>query len=218
MIADGATDEVTAAYASRIYQRQRTQVWYRGSQAAAPSGEASAPDPRFTESEAFARRVQHLRQGTGECRITDVRLLDSQERDVERAAFGERLTVRVSLRCRDMMPPDIAIGVGINDRTGLQVLQFMSDDEGLVLHGARAGEELAVDFTFENCLAQGEYSINVGIGQQGTIPTFPGHKQSEAILDATFGGLVFLALSREAAPVWGKVRVPVKVSRAGDGA
>lgn len=217
VVADGSTDEVTAAYASRIYQRQRSQVWYRSSQPVPEAGEAVGPDPCFTESAEFARRVEHLRQGTGECRITDVRLLDAEGRDVERADFGQALTVRVSLRSREVMPPDVAIGVGINDRNGLQVLQFMSDDEGLVLHGRRASEEFVVDFTFENCLAQGEYSINVGVGQQGTIPTFPGYKQSEAILDATFGGLVFLALHREQAPVWGKVRVPVKVGRAGEG-
>ncbi len=213
LVADGPTDEVTASYASRIYQRQHSQVWYRSSQPAHPAVVPDGSNPCFTESAEFERRVEHLRQGTGECRITDVRLLDAESRDVERADFGQMLTVRVCLRSRDVMPPDVAIGVGINDRNGLQVLQFMSDEGGLVLDGTRPREEFVVDFTFENCLAYGEYSINAGVGQQGAIPTLPGHKQSVAILDATFGGLVFLALHREQAPVWGKVGIPVKVVR-----
>ena len=75
--------------------------------------------------------------------------------------------------------------------------------------------EFVVDFTFDNCLAFGEYSINVGIGKQGMIPTFPSHKHSEEILDATFGGLVFFVQHYERARIWGKVRIPVKVARPG---
>lgn len=215
VVLDGGTQEVTSAYAASIYKRQTEQAWYRRSSeestGAATTGGA-APS-RFTSSEAFARRVAHLREGTGEARITDVRLLDREERDVQQASFGETLTVRVSFQCPGLLPPQAAIGVGINDRTGLQVLQFMSDDEGVLLESTEPGERFVLDFTFENCLAPGEYSINVGITTQGVMPNMPMHRQTEQVLDATFGGLVFSALVYEKGHIFGKVRVPVAVRR-----
>lgn len=213
LIAEGSTDDVTATYASRTYKRQASQAWYRGERPADASGREAAPNALFTESAEFARRVEHLRQGTGECRVTDVRLLDAEGRDLERAHFGQALTVRVCVRGRGPIPPNVSIGVGINDSSGLQILQFMSGDEGVYLEGQGPSPTFVVDFSFENCLAYGEYSVNVGIGQLAAIPTFPAHKHSETVLDATFGGLVFLALHNEKVRVWGKVRIPVRVTQ-----
>ena len=217
MLLDGTTEEVTSAYASAIHKRQTAQAWYRP--AAQPSaggggGGVAAPS-RFTRSEAFERRVRHLREGTGDARVTDVRLLDAEERDVEQARFGERLTIRVCFECPGILPPQAAIGVGVNDRTGLQVLQFMSDDEGVVLESRGPGERFVVDFTFDNCLAPGDYSLNVGITTQGVMPNMPRHRHAEQILDSTFGGLVFSSLLYEHGHVWGRVRIPVEVRRHG---
>ena len=103
------------------------------------------------------------------------------------------------------------MGVGINDRHGSQVLQFMSDDEGVVLQPGARGR-FVIDFTFDNWLAHGDYSVNVGISTQGEMPTMPIYRASERILDSTFGGLVFTVPPYSRKPIFGKVGVPVEVA------
>ena len=157
-------------------------------------------------------RVAHLRQGTGEARITDIRLLDLQGRDVERSRIGETLVLRISFECAGPLPQPIALGAGICDRHGIMAVQFMSDDHGMTIEETQSGRHV-VDFEFENCLTDGEYSVNAGLSVQGERPGYVNHRIAMHAIDAVFGGLLFVALPDENRPVWGKVRIPVKISQ-----
>lgn len=210
----GECEAVTASYASQVFARQVAQAWYGAAAAAPPAAPRAAPGEgsRFSRSEAFERRVQALRQGTGECRITDVQLLDEFGSTVDTSRFGERLIVRVSIEALQPMPERAAVGVGICDSQGSQILQFMSHDEGVRLPAGPGAAHYVVDFTFENCLAQGHYSVNAGVSTQGPMPGMPVYTSSERILDATFGGFVFSVPPYEKLPIFGKVRIPVQAT------
>lgn len=214
VIREGECEAVTASYASQVFARQVAQAWYGTEAGEKPEVTRSAPREGtvFSRSPVFESRVASLRQGTGESRITDVQILDEFGSTVDVARFGERLIIRVSFESLQPMPDAVAIGVGVCDPQGTQVLQFMSHDEGVSLPAGPGGDHYVVEFAFENCLGQGVYSVNAGLSTQGPMPAMPIYTSSERILDATFGGLVFSVIPFEKLPIFGKVRIPVQVT------
>ena len=212
IVVDGPSDAVSDRYMSSIYERQAVQRWYpHDEEHAAASMLAPSSEDFFSRSDAFARRVGGLRQGTGEVRITDVQVLDTANRHVDSAKVGEELRIRVSLEASAAIRGRTAVGIGICDTNGLQVLQFMSDDEGVPLDGLAPGQHYVLDFAFTNCLAKGEYRINAGISEQAPDPAFPIHSTHVHVYDACFGAALFRVLPYERKSIFGRVMVPVKV-------
>lgn len=212
IIEEGASDHVSDRYTSRIFERQATRSWYP---AKVPQDierdDTSSVDHIFSRSEEFARRAAGLRQGTGEARITDIRLLDKSGMPLEAVEIGEDITVRVSFEAHTGVEGRIAVGVAICDTNGTQILQFMSDDEGVNICHLEPTRRYTIDFTFTNCLALGEYRLNAGIAESAPNPGFPAHTFHARIFDASFGGALFRVLPWDKKNIFGKVTIPVQV-------
>lgn len=217
VISEGDSEMVSSVYMSRIYERQVAQSWFGGTTASTVTQPANVPPvgakelSHFSHSTEFERRVSALRQGSGEARVTDLQLIGADGKIARQSRVGERITVRASMETLSAVNHPVALGVGICDRNGIQILQFMSDDHGLAPDLAQSGKHV-LEFSFENCLVEGEYSVNVGIGITGDRPGYPGHHYSVHTIDACFGGLLFGVLPDPTRPIWGKVRVPVEMT------
>jgi len=216
VICDGESDAVGNFYMSHVYERQVAQSWYRPpAEAGSPAPEAgtatAAGDRPFTRSEAFAVRVAELRQGTGEARIQDVVLLGEDGKPTGTARPGEKLTIRVCVETTASPGRPIGSGVGIKDRNGIQVLQFMSVEATPSPDLSTPGRHI-LEFSFENCLADGHYSIDAGLGFHENRPDIPGQRYSVHVVDVCFGGLVFTSLPHPTRSAFGRVRIPVSVN------
>lgn len=213
VVEDGAADAVSDLYTSRIYERQAAQRWYPAQvpQQAAEAEPEGAADAMFSRSEEFERRVGGLRQGTGEVRITDLQVLDAEGRIASTAHVGEEVTIRVSLEAHSAIAGRIGIGVGVCDANGTQILQFMSDDEGVELAHLPAGARRVVDFAFQVSLRHGEYRLNAGVAEMSLNPDFPAHSYHSRIFDSIFGGTLLHVAPWEKKNIFGKVTVPVRV-------
>jgi ABC-type polysaccharide/polyol phosphate transport system ATPase subunit/acylphosphatase len=97
----------------------------------------SLEDPTFKEDRAFARRVAHLRSGTGEARIQGVELYDEYLRQVDTVASGSTVIVRVYLEYLEAVK-DSELIVALRDEAGSgqtqgQESQFYGPNLGYVL-------------------------------------------------------------------------------------
>jgi lipopolysaccharide transport system ATP-binding protein len=213
VIEDGSADYVSDRYTSLTYERQAAQRWYPAPvPQESPEDEATgAADEIFSRSEEFARRVGGLRQGTGEARVTDIEVLDAAGGRADTVRVGDEVTIRVSFETHVAIEGRIGVGVGICDTNGTQILQFMSDDEGVQLGRLAAGSRCVADFTFSVILRHGEYRINAGVAEQSSNPEFPAHSFHTRIFDACFGGALLHVAPWEKKNIFGKVTIPVRV-------
>lgn len=216
---EGESSTVSTFYMSRVYERQVAQAWFRpaaapGTADPMPNGVLHAPASvarPFTRSEAFASRVAALRQGSGEARIQDVVLLGEDGNPTGTVRPGERLTIRVCVETSVSPGRPVGSGVGIKDRNGIQILQFMSVEASPAPDLSVPGRHV-IEFSFENCLADGHYSVDVGLGLHASRPDLPGQLHSVHVVDVCFAGLVFTALPHPTRSSYGRVRIPVDVS------
>jgi lipopolysaccharide transport system ATP-binding protein len=218
IICEGDGDRVGTFYTSHIYERQVAQAWYRPPAApgepvpsGAPADDNSADDRAFTKSEAFAARVADLRQGSGEARIQDVVLLGEDGEPTGTARPGEKLTIRVCVETIASPGAPVGSGVGIKDQNGIQILQFESAEASPSPDLSVPGRHI-LEFTFENCLADGNYSIDAGLVLHGNRPDIPGQLHAVHVIDACFGGVVFTCLPHATRSAWGRVRIPVSLT------
>jgi hypothetical protein len=91
----------------------------------------------FKEDPAFARRVAHLRSGTGEAKIQGVALLDELLGEVDTVASGSTVTVRVHLEYLEAVE-DSELIIALRDEAELgqthrQESQFYGPNLGYVL-------------------------------------------------------------------------------------
>ena len=227
VVKDGDSQLVSDFYVKTILEKQNKSRWYQsvrsgeentenGNNGDGGPREAAALGARleFRESERFEKQVAPLRTGTGEALIRCVELLNSSGESIERLRLGEDAVIRVYFEVREQTSPNFSIGVGICDDKGVQVLQFTTSDEGLLLEGLRPGTRAIVDFRFKNPLAPGPYNIKLGIADLMDSPMQPGYRIIEKTIDYCVGGFQFdVSFDGVQKAVWGKVAYPVEVSR-----
>lgn len=213
IIFKGDSASATDFYASYIYKKQVSSSWNPPAVSRTPGADenaieapgASAPSVLFTVSESFADRVAELRQGTGQARITDLRLLGPDGLDCDMVEHGQTLTVRVCFEAHTPLSPGVSLGVGLCDATGVQILQCSSHDEGVDLSSPEAGARFVVDFSCVTILAPGKYSVTAGLCELTPDKTLVKHDVIDVVYDVCFGGAVFSVIAPLSKPIWGKV-------------
>jgi lipopolysaccharide transport system ATP-binding protein len=108
-------------------------------------------------------QVRHsFRHGDGASEILDVNLLDSQGREVRIAACGDRLRVRVrSVFRRSSSHP--MVGILVRNRIGMEVYGTNTQVERTDLGEFEPGEELVVEFAFDNRLTPQTYTLTAAV-------------------------------------------------------
>lgn len=106
-------------------------------------------------------RVQ-TSSGTGEARILEVTLKDSQGRIVEAVSVGEPVTLEVSCAIKQAIPR-LVLGFMIKDHLGQPIYGINTHRLDLAQTDLQAGERVNFRFEFEARLGKGHYSVAVAL-------------------------------------------------------
>ncbi len=146
-----------------------------------------------------------LRYGTGEARISEVRLRDSEDRPTNVFEFGEPIVFEAVIESdADIERPDVAFIV--RDASGVDLLGTSAADERKRLPKIEANKPLVVRFRFSNPLRGGNYGVSVALT---ALPEEVG--EFGITIDNIDGCMAFRVLSDNTRPVHHKVHVPVEV-------
>jgi len=120
--------------------------------------------PVFSADDAFIEKVRQTRSGTGEARIQNVRVVDSQGRGISACGFGDKIAVQVHVKFfRDV--EDINIGFLVKDKNGIELIGTNLLIEKIPIRKKKAGDAVVTEFRFENILKDGTYSLTVAVGK-----------------------------------------------------
>jgi lipopolysaccharide transport system ATP-binding protein len=100
--------------------------------------------------------------GTGEARILEVSLFDSQGRSSDVIAVGEAVRLRIQIQTNVDLP-ELVVGYAIKDRLGQTIFGTNTHHLGQVLYGLPAQSVRMIDFEFDANLGAGNYSIAVAL-------------------------------------------------------
>jgi lipopolysaccharide transport system ATP-binding protein len=152
----------------------------------------------------------HTRYGDGRVTILDVTLLNERGEPTELLELHDPYTVRVVLRANANIERP-AIGYSLCDFKGNQVVGGINSNFPEVETPAfEAGKVYQVDMSAINNLAQGGYTINIGVEsivQQNKVHQFLDVLVSARVFQSTFGARpenIFPAM------VWQKVAFDIK--------
>ncbi|MBN1415808.1 MAG: ABC transporter ATP-binding protein [Bacteroidales bacterium] len=111
------------------------------------------------------------RVGTGEVRINEVLLLDSEGNHLKAVDFDQDVCISVHLEARVNCRPAV-VGCIIRDRFGIDLLGTNTAVEDLDLPEMDEGEKCSVDFRMRLPLLTGTYSITAAVGHDPGQPIF----------------------------------------------
>ncbi|MCA8336429.1 ABC transporter ATP-binding protein [Burkholderia multivorans] len=100
--------------------------------------------------------------GTGEAVIDDVALLDQSGQPVEVIGVGQRVTLRVKVRCVHAIP-ELVVGYMIKDRLGQTVFGTNTYHLKQVLADLVEGQLVELHFEFRANIGVGSYSVAVAL-------------------------------------------------------
>lgn len=100
--------------------------------------------------------------GSGEARVERIELLNEQGEVVEYVNVGETVRLKLDIRLYTDLP-ELVVGYMIKDRLGQQVFGINTHHLGLELVGLKAGELIAITFTFPANIGLGSYSISTAL-------------------------------------------------------
>ncbi|ACC71488.1 ABC transporter ATP-binding protein [Paraburkholderia phymatum] len=132
----------------------------------------------------------HSRYGDGRATILDVTLMDQEGHGTELLELHEPYKLRVILRANtDIENP--AIGYSLRDFKGNQIVGAMNSNFPHVnMPSFEAGKTYCVDITGVNMLAQGGYTVNVGVEnivQQNKVHQYLDVLENARVFQSTFG-------------------------------
>lgn len=111
-------------------------------------------------------RVQTV-SGTGDARISAIRLLNERGASVKAVAVGEQLSLEVDIDAvRDI--ERLVVGFMLKNRMGQAVFGTNTHHLQRAQLGVAAGESLTCRFAFEAALGQGSYSVAVALHNSDT--------------------------------------------------
>jgi ABC-type polysaccharide/polyol phosphate transport system ATPase subunit len=172
------------------------------SAAASPEMPSNLPLPFLPDNaDAFAKRVQRGRQGTGRVRINYADIYDLSGHPLSLSFFGTSLVVRVFLTPSEDLP-QIVVGCYIRDLNQVEIMGSNNVYEGVPITDLRAGEMSCCEFTVPNYLKAGTYTIKLLV-----VDALPTTEFYDLIDDAA----VFRAADQPNNPRWALVSPPVEV-------
>jgi lipopolysaccharide transport system ATP-binding protein len=105
--------------------------------------------------------------GTGEATVSDITLLDSNDKPVEVVDVGGAVTLRVKVAVNAPISR-LVLGYMIKDRLGQPMFGTNTDLQELPMHDVQPGEELTYRFAFPMNLGPGSYSIATALSSTET--------------------------------------------------
>ncbi|CAH2903280.1 ABC transporter ATP-binding protein [Paraburkholderia strydomiana] len=167
------------------------------------TGKAAEPEASGTDSQPAAEPAQdviphepaafldgHSRYGDGRAIILDVTLMNQQGHTTELLELHEPYKLRVIVRANvDIENP--AIGYSLRDFKGNQIVGAMNSNFPQVnMPSFEAGKTYCVEIAGVNMLAQGGYTVNVGVEnivQQNKVHQYLDVLENARVFQSTFG-------------------------------
>ena len=145
------------------------------------------------------RRVAGQRYGSGEAEITDVELLDEQDRLLDAVEFGQPVRIRIHLRFR--VACAVVAAYYVRDNRNLQLIgsSTLLEDYGTIM--GEANDARIVEFATALPLEEGDYNILAVLSLQVVS------NQAAKFVDYVENALVFKVLQRQPVRVWSRVYV-----------
>lgn len=109
-------------------------------------------------SGAFLKKSSFQRINNGMAEFLNVILLDEQGDEVTTVSFGQRVTLRMTLKANEDIPI-LGHGYHIRDRNGNEVLYGSASIEDKRLHDLQSGDIHIIDWTFKLRLIEGMYTV-----------------------------------------------------------
>jgi len=106
-------------------------------------------------------KVQTI-SGTGDVTLISAELLNADEQPIEVATVGQRVSVRLKLRCAKDVD-DLVVGYLLKDRLGQPVFGTNTFHHKQILRNLVEGQEITFDFAFDLNAGEGSYSMTVGL-------------------------------------------------------
>lgn len=108
-------------------------------------------------------RVQTI-SGSGEVSITDIALLNGDEKQIEMIEVGQPVVLQVKARVNQPVPR-LVLGFMIKDRYGQPIHGINTHRLERALENLAAGEEIVYRFSFNMNLGKGHYSIALSLSK-----------------------------------------------------
>lgn len=161
----------------------------------------------FLENNAFVQRVAAFRYGTGEARVVNAELLDSQGNVTNCVEFNEAITIRIHLVCRSECV--VSVNYLIRDDKGINIIGSNFRIEEVRLIEAKSGEKYVVEYTTNTPIAEGNYNVMLSITEPVVL------NRAAKSIDVVENAIVFRVAERPVAKLWAKVYIEneVKVER-----
>ena len=151
------------------------------------------------------RKLEHrstLRHGTGEARISNVEILDENQRFVEEIASNSTVTVRVHLQYAEVVA-NSSLSITLRNKAGLDVFSTNTNADNVQIGRRIRGEQTVVDFTFPLPLQHGPYSVSAAVSRA---------KEKNLYLDRVDVATVFkITRPENRRPIAGLVDLPARV-------
>lgn len=144
-----------------------------------------------SRSKAFEERVKPLRTGSGEIRIIDISVIDSDGSETDSMPFNSETRIRIFFHVEFQLIEKAALTLGITDANGNQIIHFNSAMDGIYATDTASRAPQLIEFTFKNPLCPGEYGLVAGIGVMSAHPAQHGKTQIESLIDFCAGGARF---------------------------
>jgi lipopolysaccharide transport system ATP-binding protein len=164
---------------------------------------------------AFSSRVDPLRTGSGEIRIDDIVLINSEGAECDAVELEEKVRIRVFFHSSGTPPGKCALAIGITDSSGKQLVHLNSELHGFFASDATPHIQHVIEFAFKNPLCPGEYGLSGGIGILAKHPQNRAQSIVESVVDYCVGGARFSVSFPEndtKHDLWGVVHVDYAVS------
>jgi len=147
-----------------------------------------------------------LRYGSGQLRITDVSLTDTQQRQTPALVSGEHANVTITFECIEPVPA-ACVGVSIRDHAGIDLFCTTTFDEGPRIGPLTAGQTGTATFTFPMPFRHGRYALTAYLAK----PTARAPNTNEMPFDYADACLAFEIIAKEGRPVFHRVHVETTV-------
>lgn len=151
----------------------------------------------FKRCQAFEQRVAQFRYGTGEVKVTDVELLDSDENEAVVVDFNQKLKLRIYFEVYSEKIISVNFGIFDDKKNNILGCGFIHADQPYII--SKIGERYIAEYVFNVPLQEGSYAIRINISS----PVI--ENESVEFIDVVSDAIVFKVVRWAKARVWSKV-------------
>ena len=178
VIQKGDAEEVVNLYHSNMQQEslQKSQRFLnelaneKNASKTAPLQEDFAGTSFLATHYADDLRGKHFscdqRYGDGRVKIESVKMLNANGESISEVGFLDRVTIKICICFKDIETGEYNVGFLIRNKNGLEIFGARTAELNHEIPFKKRGEKGIVCFSFENILAEGAYSINVGVSDR----------------------------------------------------